>query len=206
MAKIFFLGQPWCLWKYPSDGSEHKVGDIEFTTQDRTNYNTLKGPFLKSMDGQIYGANGMSPALNWLCEIYDIDRNAAERILDRKNMKQLKKIFGYIPTDSRFYSQIATELFEVKKEVEEMYNDFLEQEAGNKGDTEYLIAHNWERILELLSTNEEIKYRIKARIGEVNWVHKWFVEDFGREPSESAEDLEWLADHILNFNQYLSQR
>ena len=202
----FQLAGPWCLMKYPSDGSEHKVGDIEFTTQDCTNYNTLKGPFLKSADGQIYGANGMSPALNWLCEIYDIDRKAAERILDRKNMKQLKKIFGYIPTDSKFYSQIATELFEVKKEVEEMYNDFLEQEAGNKGDTEYLNKLNWERILELLSTNEEIKYRIKARIGEVNWVHMWFIEDFDREPSESAEDLEWLADHILNFNQYLYQR
>ena len=144
--------------KYPSDGSEHKVGDIEFTEQDRTNYNTLKGPFLKSLDGQIYGANGMSPALNWLCEIYDIDRTAAERILDRKNMKQLKKIFGYIPTDSKFYSQIATELFEVKKEMEEMYNDYLEQEAGNNGDTEYLKTRNWERILE--------KHTIKAaRLG-----------------------------------------
>jgi hypothetical protein len=34
----------------------------------------------------------------------------------------------------------------------------------------------------------------------------WFIEDFDREPSESAEDLEWLADHILNFNQYLYER
>ena len=91
---MFRCGRPWCLLKYPSDGSEHKVGDIEFTEQDRTNYNTLKGPFLKSLNGQIYGANGMSPALNWLCEIYDIDRTAAERILDRKNMKQLKRSSG----------------------------------------------------------------------------------------------------------------
>lgn len=37
-------------------------------------------------------------------------------------------------------------------------------------------------------------------------VHQWFVEDFGREPSESPEDLEWLTDHMLNFNNYAYNR
>lgn len=41
-----------------------------------------------------------------------------------------------------------------------MYNDYLEQEAGNNGDTEYLKTRNWERILE--------KHTIKAsRLGSL---------------------------------------
>ena len=51
-----------------------------------------------------------------------------------------------------------------------------------------------------------MKRWLKMYKGREQFVHQWFVEDFGREPSESPEDLEWLTDHMLNFNNYVYNR
>lgn len=87
-----------------------------------------------------------------------------------------------------------------------MYNDYLDQKAAENGDMEYLAAKNWEHIISMLSTNPDIKRFLLQRKGLDKYVHYWFVEDFGREPSESPEDLEWLADHMLNFDNYFYSR
>lgn len=91
-------------------------------------------------------------------------------------------------------------------EVRIQYNDYLFQKAGEEGNTEYITQKNWEHIIELLSTNEEVKRWLKMYKGREQFVHQWFVEDFGREPSESPEDLEWLTDHMQNFNNYAYNR
>ena len=91
-------------------------------------------------------------------------------------------------------------------EVHATYYDYLEQKTGENGDTEYLAARNWERIMEMLSTNSEIKSFMKTYKSGPDYVHQWFVEDFGREPNESPEDLEWLTDHMLNFMKYFYER
>lgn len=91
-------------------------------------------------------------------------------------------------------------------EVRIQYNDYLFQKAGEEGNTEYITQKNWEHIIELLSTNEEVKRWLKMYKGREQFVHQWFVEDFVREPSESPEDLEWLTDHMLNFNNYAYNR
>lgn len=91
-------------------------------------------------------------------------------------------------------------------EVRIQYNDYLFQKAGEEGNTEYITQKNWEHIIELLSTNEEVKRWLKMYKGREQFVHQWLVEDFGREPSESPEDLEWLTDHMLNFNNYAYNR
>ena len=197
----FQLAGPWCLLKYPSDGTEHKVGDIDYSEEDYRNYNILMGDFLASNEGRSY-ASCKGSIIDQLREMYDIDNNAAEKLLQKYNMKRLIKIFGFIPTAKNYYTQIVDQLFIVKKEVEDMYNDYLEQEAGNNGNTEYLNALNWEHILEMLSSNDDIKIIINNKKGEVDCVHQWFIDDFNREPTEASEDLEWLSDHILNFKQY----
>lgn len=201
----FRLAGPWLLWKYPSDGTEHKVGDLEYSDEDFRNYTALMNGFMKSNEGGAY-KNIKSQAISELMEMYDIDNATANKILQKSNMKALIKTWGYIPTVSAYYYQVSELLVDCAGEVHATYYDYLEQKAGENGDTEYLAARNWERIMEMLSTNSEIKSFMKTYKSGPDYVHQWFVEDFGREPNESPEDLEWLTDHMLNFMKYFYER
>jgi hypothetical protein len=201
----FKLAGPWILWKYPSDGTEHKVGDLEYTSEDYQNYNILMNGFLKSTEGYSYSAF-MRDAISELMEMYDIDNATANKILQKNNMKALIKTWGYIPTGAAFYHGIYDLFMNCVGEVHRTYYDYLEQKAGESGDTEYLAAKNWEHIMELLSSNNEVKVFMNKYTRGDEKVHTWFIEDFGREPSESPEDLEWLVDHMVNFEQYWAER
>lgn len=196
----FRLAGPWLLWKYPSDGSEHKVGDWTFCEQDYNNYDILMNGFLKSNEGSAY-RSFMADALSELKEMYDIDHSTANKILKKNNMTKLVKTWGYIPTEKSFYSGVYNCFMQYVGEVGAMYRDFFEQKAGETGDTEYLNARNWEHIMELLSTNSEVKNFMNKWAADQK-VHEWFIEEFDREPTEAPEDLEWLVDHMVNFEKY----
>lgn len=201
----FRLAGPWCLWKYPSDGTEHKVGDLEYSEEDYRNYTTLMNGFMKSKEGASYRAF-MSDAISELMEMYDIDNATANKILQKSNMKALIKTWGYIPTESAFYHGVYELLMNCASEVYSTYYEYLEQKAGESGDSEYLAARNWEHIMEMLSTNSDIKAFMNKYKTGADYVHQWFVEEFGREPIESPEDLEWFTDHMLNFDKYCAER
>lgn len=201
----FRLAGPWTLLKYPSDGTEHKVGDLDYSNEDYQNYNILMNGFLKSNEGVSYNAH-KNQAISKLMEMYDINSATANKILQKSNMKALIKTWGYIPTDKKLYNNIYTLFINYVGEVNSMYNDYLDQKAAENGDMEYLAAKNWEHIISMLSTNPDIKRFLLQRKGLDKYVHYWFVEDFGRESSESPEDLEWLADHMLNFDNYFYSR
>lgn len=201
----FRLAGPWLLWKYPSDGTEHKVGDLDYSEEDYRNYTALMNGFMKSNEGRSYSAF-KSDAISELMEMYDIDNATANKILQKSNMKALIKTWGYIPTEAAFYHGVYDLLMNCVGEVNSAYYEFLEQKAGESGDTDYLAARNWEHIMELLSTNSEIKAFISKYESGPDCVHTWFVEEFDREPTEAPEDLEWLTDHMLNFDKYCAER
>ena len=200
----FRLAGPWCLWKYPSDGTEHKVGDLDYSEEDYRNYTMLMNGFMKSNEGYSYRAF-MGNAISELMEMNDIDNATANKILQKSNMKALIKTWGYIPTEAAFYHGIYELFMNCVSEVYSEYYEYLEQKAGESGDTEYLAARNWEHIMELLSTNSEIKRFMNMYKTGPDFVHKWFIEAFNREPSEGPEDLEWLIDHMLNYERYWAE-
>lgn len=201
----FRLAGPWLLWKYPSDGTEHKVGDLEFSDEDYRNYTILMNGFMKSNEGRSYSAF-KADAIRELMEMNDIDNATANKILQKSNMKALIKTWGYIPTEAAFYHGVYELLMNCASQVYSEYYEYLEQKAGESGDSEYLAARNWEHIMEMLSTNSDIKVFMNKYKTGADYVHQWFVEEFGREPIESSEDLEWLTDHMLNFDKYCEER
>ena len=200
----FRLAGPWCLWKYPSDGTEHKVGDLDYSEEDYRNYTILMNGFMKSNEGYSYRAF-MGDAISELMEMNDIDNATANKILQKSNMKALINTWGYIPTEAAFYHGVYERFMNCVSEVHSEYYEYLEQKAGESGDTEYLAARNWEHIMELLSTNSEIKRFMNMYKTGPDFVHKWFIEAFNREPSEGPEDLEWLIDHMLNYERYWAE-
>lgn len=200
----FQLAGPWILKKYPSDGSEHKVGDLDFSATDYTNYNGLINGILRCKLASTYSKRS-SEIKRMLCEMYDIDNKAAEKILQKYWMTKMIKQYGYIPTESNLYESLIALLETYETELGYEYNDFLVQQAGENGNTEYLAKKNWEHIIELLSTNSDVKRFLNDHKGQDETVHQWFIKDFNREPSETAEDLEWLTDHMVNFNKYIGE-
>ena len=198
----FSLAGPWILKKYPSDGSEHKVGDLTFTTADYNNFNALMNGILHCKHSATYSKYA-TPIKKMLCEMYDIDDAAADKILKKYWMTKMKKQYGCIPTESNRYEALFGLLETYAVELGFEYNDFLEQQAGDNGDTEYLAQKNWENIMELLKTNDDVMRFLTDHKGQDKTVHEWFVKDFNREPSVAPEDLEWLADHMVNFNNYI---
>ena len=151
----------------------------------------------------VYTYNNLATRIKtMLFEMYDIDNAAADKILRKYWMTKMKKQYGCIPTESNRYEAVLGLLETYAVELGFEYNEFLLQQAGDNGDTEYLAQKNWEHIMELLSTNEDVKRFLHNYKGMENYVHQWFIKDFDREPSESPEDLEWLVDHMVNFNKY----
>lgn len=201
----FKLAGPWTLKKYPSDGTEHQVGDWDFAPEDYSNYNILIEGLQKSTEGASFRGHKDDIA-SWLCEMNDYDRTAAERVIKKNLMTQIVNDYGCIPTNSTLYPNVMQYLTHYRGEVYGDYEDYLEQKAGESGDMEYLAKKNWEHIIDLLSTNDDVKRFLHEKKGCDKSVHDWFVEDFGREPSESPEDLEWLTNVMVDFNNYSVER
>lgn len=200
----FKLAGPWTLWKYPSDGTEHKVGDLEFSAKDHSDFNNLMNGMMKTHEGTSYNAF-KNDAIRELCEIYDIDFAAADKIVRKNVMTELIKTYRHIPTASTIYGTVVNIMAQYSGEVAIMYNEYLEQKAAEEGNMEYVNAKNWARLMEMLKTNADVKRTLNKYPYAENYVHYWFIEAFDREPSESPEDMEWLADHFVNFEKYASK-
>lgn len=201
----FPIAGPWTLWKYPSDGTEHKVGDLDFCREDYTNFDILINGMMNSREGISYVAF-KKDAVKELCEMYNIDSKAAENIIKRAVMTKIIKRWGRILTSSSIYPQIVNMMAECSGEVALKYDEYLEQKAAEEGDMEYVNAKNWERLMESLRTNDDVMRVLYKYKSAPDLVHTWFTEDFGREPNVSSEDLAWLADHLVNFEQYANER
>ena len=57
----------------------------------------------------------------------------------------------------------------------------------------------------MLKTNDDVMKTLRKHTTADAYVHDWSVEEFNREPSESAEDMEWLADHLVNFEKLVNE-
>ena len=137
----FKLAGPWTLWKCPSDGTEHKVGDCEFCYEDYHNFDILMNGMSKTNEGVSYRAF-KEDAIDDLCEIYGINFATADKIVKKNMMNKLIKEYGYIPTTSAFYTNVVNIMATYSGEVAIQYKEYLEQKAAEEGNMEYVNAKN----------------------------------------------------------------
>lgn len=201
----FRLAGPWTLWKYPSDGTEHKVGDWDFAPEDYTNFDILMNGLLKTAYAKDYKA-WKNDAIKQLMEIYDIDFAAADKLVQKSVMTQMIHQYGRILTEPTIYGVVVNYVANYGAEVNTKYDEYLMQKAAEEGDMTYVNAKNWENIMDMLKTNEDVRKALNKYTCAEQSVHQWFKEDFKREPNESPEDLEWLTDHIINVEKYGLER
>ncbi len=187
------LAGPWTLWKYPSDGSEHKAGD----TEEMTLYNTYEATWMK--ENPIYAAK-QKYVIEKLMEMRGATYDQAHMIVRDMCMEALNKIYGHVVDNVRIPIDCLTEY--ILGDLQKEYDAYEYQKHAEAGDTEWCKAKNWENICIELNRS----YDCHAQAYIFDKVHQDFVKTFGREPNMTQEDLTWLADHIVNYDKYTKEK
>lgn len=193
------MAGPWVLAKYPSDGTEHKVGDTDgvkaaapAVTEWTNFYNHVGNGFKQDMQNII----------NMLKEINGCDEVKARQML----IKRLQDGYNNEPEfNNAAYADLCTELRTYQQEVEQMYYDYQYQKAGESGNTEWINAENWKKICRELLSSIRIDSNNNTE-AVLNDVHQWFVNEFGREPRQGTEDIAWIAGRLHNYAKYKSDQ
>lgn len=190
------MAGPWILAKYPSDGTEHKVGDTEGVTAAQPVVVEWKNFYKKA--GDNFNAE-MKQVINMLREIYNYSEAQARQMV----VERIQKGWDYEPeVNNAILIDVWSELDKYKKEVEEQYYNYQYQKAGETGDYQWINAENWRRICQEITSKFRL-YSEDSVENAMNNIHRWFQVMFQREPSiASAEDMAWLVDRFNNYSKY----
>ncbi len=197
---IIPMAGPWIIKKYPSDGTEHKVGDTDGVKQAAPAVKEWPN-FYKAISACDYGLafnEYMQEAIKMYKEINGCDdAKAREMIITRLQTGH------YREPDASMYFILSGDMGEICREIEKQYRDFLFQKAATSGDTKTMSAMNWEDLIETLIQGGITGDSPKFLLSISDELHKMFVGEFNREPSKAnADDLHWLKQHIYNWAYY----
>lgn len=196
------MAGPWILAKFPSDGTEHKVGDKEGVKAAAPTVNVTEWKNFYKKVGSAF-IKDMQHIINMLKEINGCNEATARKML----IERLQKGYDSEPAyNYAIYAELCAVLTEYMGEVEQMYYDYQYQKAGENGDWTWIYAANWQRII------KEIKAcGCKLSSGdseEVAWnnIHQWFLSEFNREPNvASADDMSWIKKKFIYYSQYKAE-
>lgn len=185
---------PWTLYKYPSDGTEHKV-----TPWVSANWLFLfdamrHGKYSTSFNKDLQETITMLKAMN------DIDSYTAEQQVYLELMKGWQNFPG---KNDHTYQTVLTRISEYRDKVATEYDNFEYQQHAEKGDVAWINAYNWRHICEELKANKISSDNQAWFDGVSDEIHQWFLDEFDREPTlASKDDLEWLQNHIFHYDNY----
>ena len=189
------LAGPWTLWKFPSDGSEHKVEPWISPI--------IKQRIEESMHHSYYGASItrlIQENIDLLKAMNNIDDEAARKMV-YLDLKENSQVSDLELTDA-MVSEIITRLGEYNTILKQQYADWEYQQ--HKDDAEWIGKHNWQAICDELKAGKKIDEYTYERLlsGEME-IHQWFLDEFHREPTlASAEDISWIIDHLNHYYSY----
>ena len=185
---------PWTLYKYPSDGTEHKVAPwvsanwiFLFDAMKHGKYSTS---FNKDLQETITMLKAMK----------GIDSYTAEEQIDLELMKGWQSFPG---KNDHTYQALVARMSEYRDKVAQEYDAFVYQQHAEQGDMEWINAYNWRRICEELKANKIDGSSQAWFDGVADEIHQWFLDEFDREPTLASKgDIEWLQNHIFNYDDY----
>ena len=185
-SHTFQLAGPWTLFKYPSDGSEHKSPAAKKSDEGKD--------FIKAAC-QNYSNMNLSATYT---ELVDMLAQMERKTNDEKENELIADILkpynGNVPTCDRKNSQYVYDyITKMKDETEPKYK-------------QWCIDENWRVICKAVEENEQAKIMEKTAnddtflLGKaLNLSRRHFIAEYGREPSQSTEDLQCIANMVLNY-------
>ena len=193
-STTFLIAGPWTLFKYPSDGTEHKVNP-SLASEWMSLFDSMK----TSLYRKAYNAN-LQEAVNLLKAIKGIDDETAEKQIYATLMSN----WDHCPEKNEgTYFSLLNELSRYREELAKDYDAYEYQQHADQGDIEWIKAYNWRKICEELKTNKIAGNRHSWFDTVSDEIRQWFLEEFNREPTlATTEDIEWLMSHIANYDYY----
>ncbi|MBO7578609.1 MAG: hypothetical protein J6T43_06465 [Prevotella sp.] len=196
------LAGPWTLMKFPSDGTEHKVGDtngVASLPPSATPWPNFYQKMERGICGKAYKED-MKKVMSMLKEMYNYDdATAHQMIIDR-----IQSGWDHEPNGN--YAEmleVLGALGSYMEELEVLYYDYQYQKAGETGDYQWINAENWKKIGQKMSSRFTwYCYGTTPDQGLEN-IRKWFKMAFKREPDiSSAEDMAWIAERYRNYPEW----
>lgn len=136
-VKIPMAG-PWILAKYPSDGTEHKVGDtngVQTKAQEVTEWKDFYNN--SRLGASCY--QDMQDIIKMLKEINGCTEAAARQMVIKRVQSGYN---GQPPYNQAVIEDARGEIRMYKEEVEQLYYDYQYQKAGETGNYEWVYAEN----------------------------------------------------------------
>ncbi len=191
-TKTIHLAGPWTLWKYPSDGSEHKCGENE----EQRLFNMYEVKWMETY-------TDYSEQLNWIIkmmtEMRHIDDKQAHMMVRDMIIERMKQIHGAVVNNCQTAIDCMVEYkFELLKE----YDAYEYQKHAEAGDTAWCNAKNWNDICVMLQRDYKGEYNVNI----LESVRNKFFATFKRQPTMSKEDVTWIADQYVNYRKYEAER
>ena len=197
-VKIPMAG-PWILAKFPSDGTEHKVGDKTGVQASAPVVAEWKDFYNKSRLGASCYQD-MQDIIRMLKEINGCTEAEARQMVIKRVQSGYN---GQPPYNRAVIEDACGEIRMYKEEVEQLYYDYQYQKAGETGNYSWIYAENWKRIYQeikacgcVLQSNDTVDQAMDN-------IHNWFLHVFNREPNiASPEDMKWIKEKFIYYSQY----
>ena len=191
-SHTFPLFGPWTIWKYPSDGTEHKSPAAKKAEEGKN--------FVKKTC-QHFSDKNLSATFFELQDMLAQMNGKTNEEMENELTDEIMKYFGgNAPAGDKELSgmnYVCDWINKLKAETEPKYK-------------KWCIDQNWQLICKLVMENEHAKIIEKEAQDECFLINKAlriarqrFIDEFGREPSQSPEDLQYIANIALNFRDIL---
>ena len=196
------MAGPWTLAKFPSDGTEHKVGDTDgilTPSSSGTPWINFYDKLERSAYGKCY-KEYLQKVISMLKEMYNYDDAKARQTV----IERLQSGWNNEPeaTDAVMGGYVC-DLKDYMLELEEKYYDYQYQKAGETGDYQWVYAENWKKICQSMTSRFIWTcYGTTPDQGLQN-IHKWFLMAFKREPNlASADEMTWISERYRNYSEW----
>ena len=177
-SESFDIVGPWNLFKYPSDGNEHKSPLVQ--QQD----------YMRKLLEK--GSRECKEAMSELIDIKAQMGGKSYKDAENELLSELNKLTESINNDKDKLVKAYDYIIMGRNSIQQQYE-------------QWRIDKNWKDICQFLMENEKAK--IEAAKDDnyfwtgraFNWTHERFVKKFGREPRQTEEDLQWLINQISGY-------
>ena len=183
------LAGPWTLFKYPSDGTEHKSPAAQKADEGKN--------FIKSVC-QKYSDKNLSATYIELVDMLAQMNGKSSEVAESDLIADILKPYnGNVPNlgpqKHSPWLYVYNYITKMKDETEPKYK-------------EWCVEENWRLICKAVKEKEQARIMEKEAndntflLGKaLNLTRRHFINEFGREPSQSPEDLQTITNMVLNY-------
>ena len=192
-TQTFDILDPWNIYRYPSDGTEHKDPDSKREENLKKLMNKLNSD--EAMINQVKVRDLMSEISDWTRQMKEISGDEADRMVK----ETVTKMVGNADMNdaaqlTKAANTVSQELYKLHTNMEPQYHKWADEKS-------------WREVRQtLLDSNKELINQMAIdphfNYGQaVEKAHEAFVQKFKKQPAKTESDLSWLMNNIASYQE-----